>query len=405
MRTPADHLTSPFPTIPQSTASATGARATPRRSRPPGTASPVYSRVKVRMLTQTASAVRETPPFRDPTRSPVPKSPSRRLTFSPRLPPPVAEQCVGDWCEGFDEDGYPSTPDVAAAAFARKDDHCVGDWCEDDSFDDASGFDRAAIKSQKDHCVGDWCEDTDDTDASSASGFPFPSGLNNLIPKDLAWTSDPKFAAANASLLVAETALLFLASTVQPITTGELCGVDPTAFGCLHVGAHQAFADEIGAAMVAVALSYTGFVTLLAAENFGTCAKYLLDRGVPRTELEGVSSYRFVRGAEAVLRRTNDVDAAVAYLRDVRDRRGHFVRSFSSGAKTYTPWWKNAPAPPVTPSVTPSVAENKSNVVAFRRSNKPGAIDDEKVFEKVSSAGRSEKEKKPFPTGTLPPRR
>ena len=48
---------------------------------------------------------------------------------------------------------------------------------------------------------------------------------------------------------------------------------------------------------------------------------------------------------------------------------------------------------------------NKSNVVAFRRSNKPGAIDDEKVFEKVSSAGRSEKEKKPFPTGTLPPRR
>ena len=357
------------------------------------------------MLTQTASAVRETPPFRDPTRSPVPKSPSRRLTFSPHLPPPVAEQCVGDWCEGFDEDGYPSTPVVAAAAFARKDDHCVGDWCEDDSFDDASGFDRAAIKSQKDHCVGDWCEDTDDTDASSAPGFPFPSGLNNLIPKDLAWTSDPKFAAANASLLVAETALLFLASTVQPITTGELCGVDPTAFGCLHVGAHQAFADEIGAAMVAVALSYTGFVTLLAAENFGTCAKYLLDRGVPRTELEGVSSYRFVRGAEAVLRRTNDVDAAVAYLRDVRDRRGHFVRSFSSGAKTYTPWWKNAPAPPVTPSVTPSVAENKSNVVAFRRSNKPGAIDDEKVFEKVSSAGRPEKEKKPFPTGTLPPRR
>ena len=66
LRTPADHLTSPFPTIPQSTASATGARATPRRSRPPGTASPVYSRVKVRMLTQTASAVRETPPFRDP---------------------------------------------------------------------------------------------------------------------------------------------------------------------------------------------------------------------------------------------------------------------------------------------------------------------------------------------------
>ena len=229
--------------------------------------------------------------------------------------------------------------------------------------------------------------------------------MNNLIPKDLAWTSDPKFAAANASLLVAETALLFLASTVQPITTGELCGVDPTAFGCLHVGAHQAFADEIGAGMVAVALSYTGFVTLLAAENFQTCAQYLLDRGVPRKELEGVSSYRFVRGAEAVLRRTNDVDAAVAYLRDVRDRRGHFVRSFSSGAKTYTPWWKNAPAPPVTPSVTPSVAENKSNVVAFRRSNKPGAIDDEKVFEKVSSAGRSEKEKKPFPTGTLPPRR
>ena len=44
----ADHLTSPFPTIPQSTASATGARATPRRSRPPGTASPVYSRVKAR---------------------------------------------------------------------------------------------------------------------------------------------------------------------------------------------------------------------------------------------------------------------------------------------------------------------------------------------------------------------
>ena len=228
--------------------------------------------------------------------------------------------------------------------------------------------------------------------------------MNNLIPKDLAWTSDPKFAAANASLLVAETALLFLASTVQPITTGELCGVDPTAFGCLHVGAHQAFADEIGAAMVAVALSYTGFVTLLAAENFGTCAKYLLDRGVPRTELEGVSSYRFVRGAEAVLRRTNDVDAAVAYLRDVKERRGHFVRSFSSGARTYTPWWKNAPAPPGDASAAP-VAENKSNVVAFRRSNKPGAIDDEKVFEKVSSAGRSEKEKKPFPTGTLPPRR
>ena len=113
------------------------------------------------------------------------------------------------------------------------------------------------------------------------------------------------------------------------------------------------FADEIGAGMVAVALSYTGFVTLLAAENFQTCAQYLLDRGVPRKELEGVSSYRFVRGAEAVLRRTNDVDAAVAYLRDVRERRGHFVRSFSSGAKTYTPWWKNAPAPPGDASAAP----------------------------------------------------
>ncbi len=352
------------------------------------------------MLTQTPSAVRETPPFRDPTRSPVPKSPSRQLTFFPRLPPPVAEQCVGDWCEGFDEDGYPSTPDVAAAAFAQKDDHCVGDWCEDDSFDDDTGFDRAAIKSQKDHCVGDWCED-DDTDASSAV-FPFPSGLNNLLPKDLAWTSDPKFAAANAALLVAETTLLFLAMNVQPITTGDVCGVDPTAFGCLHVGAHQAFADEIGAGMVAVALSYTGFVTLLAAENFQTCARYLLDRGVPRKELEGVSSYGFVRGAEAVLRRTNDVDAAVAYLRDVQERRWHLVRSFSSGAETYTPWWKNAPAPPGDASPAP-VAESKSNVVAFRRSNEPGAIDDEKDFEKVSAG--SQKEKKPFPTGTLPPRR
>ena len=46
---------------------------------------------------------------------------------------------------------------------------------------------------------------------------------------------------------------------------------------------------------------------------------------------------------------------------------------------------------------------NKNNVVAVRRSNKPGAIDDEKVFEKVSAGSR--KEKKPFPTGTLPPRR
>ena len=112
-----------------------------------------------------------------------------------------------------------------------------------------------------------------------------------------------------------------------------------------------------------------------------------------------------MRGAEAVLRRTNDVDAAVAYLRDVRERRGHFVRSFSSGAKTYTPWWKNAPAPfndDASRELHP-VAENKSNVVAFRRSNKPGAIDDEKVFEKVSAG--SDEEKKPFPTGTLPPRR
>ena len=356
------------------------------------------------MLTRTTSAVRETPPFLDPTRAPVPKSPSRRLTFFPHLPPPVAEECVGDWCEGFDEDGYPSTPDVAAAAFDQKDDHCVDDWCEDDSFDDASGFDRAAIKSQKDHCVGDWCEDDDAKNASSTS-FPFPSGSNNLLPRDSAWTSeDRKFAAASAALLAAETALCFLAMNATPITTGDICGVDPTAFGCLHVGAHQAFADEIGAGMAAVALSYAGFVTLLAAENFGTFQKYLLNSGVPREELEGVTSYRVVRGAEAVLRRTNDVDAAVAYLRDVRERRGRLVDYFSSRAEAFADEWRmNATARPGSPASQVPVAENKSNVVAFRRSNEPGAIDDEKVFEKVSAG--SDENKKPFPTGTLPPRR
>ena len=125
---------------------------------------------------------------------------------------------------------------------SRKDDHCVGDWCEDALADEASNgpsvFESSASK--KDHCVGDWCEDPLDRDDGS-DDFP-----TNLIPKDLAWTSDPKFVAANGALLFAETALFTLAMNLQPITTGPLCGPDPTAFGCMYVGAHQAFADEIG---------------------------------------------------------------------------------------------------------------------------------------------------------------
>ena len=334
--------------------------------------------------------VPETPPFRAPKPSAPAPSPYPPLTSHPthfHCP----ETCVGDWCEGFDEEGYPTTPDVAAAVFeSRKDDHCVGDWCEDALADEASNgpsvFESSASK--KDHCVGDWCEDPLDRDDGS-NDFP-----TNLIPKDLAWTSDPKFVAANGALLFAETALFTLAMNLQPITTGPLCGPDPTAFGCMYVGAHQAFADEIGAGMVAVALAYTGAVTLLAAENFAKSRDYLLARGVPQQELEGVTAYRFVRGAEAVLRDTGNVAKAVAYLRDVRATRGAFVHSYANKSKTYTPWWKK-PATPTPPAVQSVQSENKSNVVEFRRNNKPGAIDDEKVFEKVS------KEKK-FPAGTLP---
>lgn len=334
--------------------------------------------------------VPETPPFRAPKPSAPAPSPYPPLTSHPthfHCP----ETCVGDWCEGFDEEGYPTTPDVAAAVFeSRKDDHCVGDWCEDALADEASNgpsvFESSASK--KDHCVGDWCEDPLDRDDGS-NDFP-----TNLIPKDLAWTSDPKFVAANGALLFAETALFTLAMNLQPITTGPLCGPDPTAFGCMYVGAHQAFADEIGAGMVAVALAYTGAVTLLAAENFAKSRDYLLARGVPQQELEGVTAYRFVRGAEAVLRDTGNVAKAVAYLGDVRATRGAFVHSYANKSKTYTPWWKK-PATPTPPAVQSVQSENKSNVVEFRRNNKPGAIDDEKVFEKVS------KEKK-FPAGTLP---
>ena len=334
--------------------------------------------------------VPETPPFRAPKPSAPAPSPSPPLTSHPtHLQRP--ETCVGDWCEGFDEEGYPTTPDVAAAVFeSRKDDHCVGDWCEDALADEASNgpsvFESSASK--KDHCVGDWCEDPLDRDDGS-DDFP-----TNLIPKDLAWTSDPKFVAANGALLFAETALFTLAMNLQPITTGTLCGPDPTAFGCMYVGAHQAFADEIGAGMVAVALAYTGAVTLLAAENFAKSRDYLLARGVPQQELEGVTAYRFVRGAEAVLRDTGNVAKAVAYLRDVRATRGAFVHSYANKSKTYSPWWKK-PATPTPPAVRSVQAENKSNVVEFRRNNKPGAIDDEKVFEKVSK-------EKQFPAGTLP---
>lgn len=273
---------------------------------------------------------------------------------------------------------------------SRKEDHCVGDWCEDALDDEASNgpsvFESSASK--KDHCVGDWCEDPLDRDDGS-DDFP-----TNLIPKDLAWTSDPKFVAANGALLFAETALFTLAMNLQPITTGPLCGPDPTAFGCMYVGAHQAFADEIGAGMVAVALAYTGAVTLLAAENFAKSRDYLLARGVPTQELEGVTAYRFVRGAETVLRDTGNVAKAVAYLRDVRATRGAFVHSYANKSKTYSPWWKK-PATPTPPAVQSVQSENKSNVVEFRRNNKPGAIDDEKVFEKVSK-------EKEFPAGTLP---
>ena len=334
--------------------------------------------------------VPETPPFRAPKPSAPAHSPYPPLTSHPtHLQRP--ETCVGDWCEGFDEEGYPTTPDVAAAVFeSRKDDHCVGDWCEDALADEASNgpsvFESSASK--KDHCVGDWCEDPLDRDDGS-DDFP-----TNLIPKDLAWTSDPKFVAANGALLFAETALFTLAMNLQPITTGPLCGPDPTAFGCMYVGAHQAFADEIGAGMVAVALAYTGAVTLLAAENFAKSRDYLLARGVPQQELEGVTAYRFVRGAEAVLRDTGNVAKAVAYLRDVRATRGAFVHSYANKSKTYSPWWKK-PATPTPPAVQSVQAENKSNVVEFRRNNKPGAIDDEKVFEKVSK-------EKQFPAGTLP---
>ena len=334
--------------------------------------------------------VPETPPFRAPKPSAPAPSPSPPLTSHPtHLQRP--ETCVGDWCEGFDEEGYPTTPDVAAAVFeSRKEDHCVGDWCEDALADEASNgpsvFESSASK--KDHCVGDWCEDPLDRDDGS-DDFP-----TNLIPKDLAWTSDPKFVAANGALLFAETALFTLAMNLQPITTGPLCGPDPTAFGCMYVGAHQAFADEIGAGMVAVALAYTGAVTLLAAENFAKSRDYLLARGVPQQELEGVTAYRFVRGAEAVLRDTGNVAKAVAYLRDVRATRGAFVHSYANKSKTYSPWWKK-PATPTPPAVQSVQAENKSNVVEFRRNNKPGAIDDEKVFEKVSKV-------KQFPAGTLP---
>lgn len=334
--------------------------------------------------------VPETPPFRAPKPSAPAPSPYPPLTSHPtHLHRP--ETCVGDWCEGFDEEGYPTTPDVAAAVFeSRKDDHCVGDWCEDALADEASNgpsvFESSASK--KDHCVGDWCEDPLDRDDGS-DDFP-----TNLIPKDLAWTSDPKFVAANGALLFAETALFTLAMNLQPITTGPLCGPDPTAFGCMYVGAQQAFADEIGAGMVAVALAYTGAVTLLAAENFAKSRDYLLARGVPMQELEGVTAYRFVRGAETVLRDTGNVAKAVAYLRDVRATRGAFVHSYANKSKTYSPWWKK-PATPTPPAVQSVQAENKSNVVEFRRNNKPGAIDDEKVFEKVSK-------EKEFPAGTLP---
>ena len=334
--------------------------------------------------------VPETPPFRAPKPSAPAPSPYPPLTSHPtHLQRP--ETCVGDWCEGFDEEGYPTTPDVAAAVFeSRKDDHCVGDWCEDALADEASNgpsvFESSASK--KDHCVGDWCEDPLDRDDGS-NDFP-----TNLIPKDLAWTSDPKFVAANGALLFAETALFTLAMNLQPITTGPLCGPDPTAFGCMYVGAHQAFADEIGAGMVAVALAYTGAVTLLAAENFAKSRDYLLARGVPQQELEGVTAYRFVRGAETVLRDTGNVAKAVAYLRDVRATRGAFVHSYANKSKTYSPWWKK-PATPTPPAVQSVQSENKSNVVEFRRNNKPGAIDDEKVFEKVSK-------EKEFPAGTLP---
>ena len=77
-----------------------------------------------------------------------------------------------------------------------------------------------------------------------------------------------------------------------------------------------------------------------------------------------------------------------------RATRGAFVHSYANKSKTYTPWWKK-PATPTPPAVQSVQSENKSNVVEFRRNNKPGAIDDEKVFEKVSK-------EKEFPAGTLP---
>ena len=151
--------------------------------------------------------------------------------------------------------------------------------------------------------------------------------------------------------------------------------MDPTAFGCLHVGAHQAFADEIGAAMAAAALSHTGFSPSSPRRISGR-AVFLLPRR-PAHGTRGRVVVQVVRGAETVLRRTNDVDAAVAYLRDVRI--GAFVRSFRA-ERTHTPRGRTRPRL-CNASVTHSVAENKSSlVVAFRRSNKPGAIDDEKAL-------------------------
>ena len=196
----------------------------------------------------------------------------------------------------------------------------------------------------------------------------------------------PKFA-ADASLLVAETALLFLASTVQPITTGGSAWTRPRSGA--STGRAPGVRGQIGAAMVAAALSYTGFVTLLAAI---ISARAPPPR--PRRPAHGT------RGRVVVQVRARRRGGAPAHER----RRRRCSATSGIGAA-----FSSAPSEEQNEHAEGRTRPRLNACNAFRRREQeqrrgvrksPGAIDDEKVFEKVSSAGRSEKEKKPFNRNT-----
>ena len=143
----------------------------------------------------------------------------------------------------------------------------------------------------------------------------------------------PEFHLANIALLLTMGGLMDASGRVEPITTGQ-CALHEHALGCFYTSELKAMPDELGILGFLAALAWTGYVGALAMKNLKISRAYLLGHGFTEEELEGVTTYTWIRYAEMKVR-NGELDVAKAFIERTKQENSFFIRSFSNGEKQY----------------------------------------------------------------------